>query len=227
MTEQTPPIQEKKQVWPLKPGLGAILLIVILVITGAVLLGRNLLVHKVNPEEIQQQTIGIMDMADNNLYHYLRYVELFGNHFVMLRHNPTSQRIIVLMVKPDQQDVCREFFDKSLSPIHFSLLIQVFKYNSKFENRDIKVSSVAMEREGELEGNGYNLPYKYYRISTTVDGKPEAFEAYIGKITENNRERGLIFTFNSRNHASLVPFSDILKVVKPYQPEKKLSVFAL
>lgn len=220
MAEEHDTVKESKQ-QPRRLARQVVLLRAGIGLIGAALLALAffrdvpLTLHSKSPDKTSSSPqMAVNETLQGSTYSYLRDADVFNHQFVMLRHNPTGQRLILLISRQREEEFYGSLFEQTLTPMHFSLLMALFKRNSRFEGSNIRVTSVTLDRRGLLAANGYDLAYKYYRISARVDGNPREFEAYVGKILEERRERALLFTFNSRNYASLEPFSDMLKVLR-------------
>ncbi len=155
-----------------------------------------------------------ISLVENNQYTFLRDADFMGNHFTVLRHNPTSQRVIFLAGQPDREETYASLYHRTLSPVEFKLLLELFKRNSSFEGKDISVNNVTLKQAGQLKGNGFALPYKHYLVNATVSGQSQPFDVYLGQIMKQDKTLGLVLTFNTNHHTQLSPLADMTAVLK-------------
>ncbi len=164
----------------------------------------------------------LSEIKQSDRYHYLRDINMLGNHFVMLQHQPTHQRLILLMGGgADQETAYQKMYQKNLSVMEFSLLFKLFKHQSPHNKQNILITHVSLQPSGEIHQNTFRLLYKPYEVETMVEGKPEMFKAYVGELEVENHTKGLLFTYNHQTQVSLAPYTDLLKVLK--QPSKTTS----
>lgn len=156
---------------------------------------------------------------ESEMFSFLRDVELLGTHCTVLRHNPTAQRIVLLSGTPGQDEAYRLVFAQKLSKSTFAALIPVFKSGSKFEDSDIEVDSVEVGKVTQINYESFKMMIKHYVVQVKVDGTPESFETYIGRVDEADESRGIALTFNTKSYGSLAPFEDLLKQLKPQKPQ--------
>ncbi len=155
--------------------------------------------------------VATLGVSNTSLYHPMRSVDFMGQHFVMLKHEPTSQRVIALLGTAGKGSTYNQLYDNPLSPFQLELMMKLFKPHSHFENRTLKVTAVTPNKTGVLASDAdYSIAYRTYDIALTIDGQPQHFEAYVGKIQHHTQTEGLVFTFNLKDNVSLAVYRDLL-----------------
>lgn len=192
-----------------------LLLLGIAMLIGLVLVGVFYFSHKILQAPVQQVQEQPLVLKNTQKYQYLRDVLLLGNHFVMLRHLPTGQRLILLSQKHLTDKMYHQLFEQPLLPLHVTLLMQVFKSQTGFKEKAVRIQTVTLKTTGRVAANGFEMPYRVYEIKAFVNRQPETFEAYLGEIGEAGRIRGLVFAFNSEHGFSTQALTDLLHALRP------------
>ncbi len=196
-------------------GLGLCLLSLILALFW--LNRATLFTHQTEPQRVEDHVKVALPIRPGLVFSYLRFVDVMGCRFVMLKHNPTAQRIMVLTTTLSPEGTYRNLYERTLSTLEFTVLIELFKPETKFVDQPVVVETVSMDNVKHLKQSPYQIDYKRYRVATRVNEAPQNFEAYMGKILQGKQIRGLIFTFNSEGDTSLEPFRDLLRNLS-FQP---------
>jgi hypothetical protein len=123
----------------------------------------------------------------------------------------------LLLGTPASGETYTSLYEQPLTAFHFMLLMKVFQPQSTFHDKELNVTDAYQEKTGLFKTKTFRLPYKTYVVKTTVNGKPDTFEAYVGQIRYRGQSQGLVFTFNSRNAVAKEALTDLLDVLKPVE----------
>jgi hypothetical protein len=201
----------KKCLWP-------VLLIGVLFLSICTVFAFHFLKEKTHSKMTVSHSEALWEIPGiqpGSLYQRLRSVEVLDNRFVLLKHIPTAQRVMVIVNKQNDQSVYQTMFDQELTPMAFTMLIQLFKHHTQFENKSIQIDSVIPVKSGALKTKKFKISYRCYDITARVNQKPQYFETYLGKIEEGVTVKAILFTFNTRHYVSLAPITDLTKGLEP------------
>lgn len=139
-------------------------------------------------------------------FQYLRQAELMGNRIVMLRHTPTSQRVLVLRAEDAAHAAAyQSLYNRPLTPFEFRLILPLFQHQTGYRQHRVDVTGVTLNRSERVHEH---LRYKQYTIMTDVDGESQEYAAYVAMIGDSGQPHDLVFTFNRKPAALLSPVTD-------------------